>query len=261
MATELETKKATDLAKVNGAMLPSFMDVKDSAKGFEDMDSSTKAIPFIKVLNSMSPELDKDSEGYMAGAEQGDIVNTVSHFNYKKKIQVVCVKFEHIFTEWRPNRGGFAGYHTPLEADKIAVDKTFGAWKTKEGNDLVDTYMYYFVIVGHENDGVVVFAADSSDLKEGKKLNAMLSTRFDGNGQRAQIYHQINTMATIKASNDQGKWYKPVYEFVGYIQEESLYLAVKALREALDLEEVKVDYNQMQGAESKKASVPDDSEY
>lgn len=261
MGNELTKKEQTELAEVKGKTLATFIDQNDTADGFEDMDSSTRAIPFIKVVNAMSPELDEANPNFIQGVKQGDIVNSVTHMNYGKALHMVVVKFEHIVTEWKPNRGGFVGYHTPLEGEKLAVDKTFGSWKSKEGNDLVDTYMYYVVIEGHENDGVVVFAADSSDLKEGRKLNAMMSTRFDANGKRAMGYHQVYNMYTMKTSNDKGSWYKPAYEFVDFIQDEKLYLTVKAVRDALGAGDAKVDFNQMQNTGTEKASAPDASEY
>jgi len=261
MANEVTKKEQTALEEVKVKTLASFISTEDTAEGFEDMDSSTRAIPFIKVLNAMSPELDSDSPNYMAGARQGDIVNSVTKENYGRNINVIVSKFEHIVTEWKPMRGGFVGYHTPLEAESLIVDKTFGAWKSKEGNDLVDTYMYYFVIEGHENDGVLVYAADSSDLKEGRKLNAMLTTRFDATGRRAMMYHQVYKMETMKASNDKGSWYKPSYEFVGFIQDEKLYLTVKAIRDALGAGEAKVDFNQMDGAGKQTTPATDASAY
>lgn len=259
MANDLTKKEANELEERKLGTLATFMAEDDNDSGFEDMDASTRAIPFIKVVNAQTPELDQDNPLYIQGVRQGDIINSVIHKNYGKSINFVVAKFEHIVTEWKPNRGGFVGYHTPIEGEKRAVDKTFGAWKTKEGNDLVDTYMYYMVIEGHETDGVVVFAADSSDLKEARKLNSMLSTRFDANGKRAMGHQQVYRMSTQKATNDKGSWYKPTYEFVDFIQSEFLYHTVKAIREALGAGEAKVDFNQMETGE--KASAPDTSEY
>ena len=209
---ELEVRNAGELAM--------FIDHEEKVVGFEDMDSSTMAVPFIKVLNQMSPELDTDSTQYMKGATQGDIVNTISKKNYGKSLVATCVKFEHIVIEWQPNRGGFAGYHTPVEAEKITFDRSvFGQHKTKEGNVLSDTYMYYWVVQGHERDGVVVFAADSADI--------------------------------IKDKNDQGSWYKPVYSFVGFLQDAQAFEIIKGVIESL--KETVVDYSKADGEKTEPA--------
>lgn len=241
---ELEVRNAGELAM--------FIDHEEKVVGFEDMDSSTMAVPFIKVLNQMSPELDTDSTQYMKGATQGDIVNTISKKNYGKSLVATCVKFEHIVIEWQPNRGGFAGYHTPVEAEKITFDRSvFGQHKTKEGNVLSDTYMYYWVVQGHERDGVVVFAADSADIKQGKKLNAEMLGKFDAKGRKAPPYAQLYKMETIKDKNDQGSWYKPVYSFVGFLQDAQAFEIIKGVIESL--KETVVDYSKADGEKTEPA--------
>jgi len=239
-----DDKKATDI-ELKKTSAPAFLNTGDSAHGFEDLNVNTMAIPFIKVLNAQSPELSRKRNEYIEGASIGDLVNTITHKNYGKIVDFTVVKFEHIFVEWKPNRGGFVGYHTPVQAEQKAVDKTvFGKWVTREGNLLQDTYMFYWVIQGHEADGVVVFSADSADIKNAKKLNSMmLSNRF-ADGTRALPYHQVYTAESVEVDNGEQTWWQLTYSFKGYV-DEKLYL--EAVEQRKLLEQKSVDYSLIEG--------------
>jgi len=253
-----DKKESTELAKATIG-LPAFIDKHDNAVGFEGLGIDTMAIPFIKVLNAMSPELDESESRYMAGAKLGDIVNSVTHKNYGKSIDFVVIKFEHIFIEWLPERGGFAGYHQPEEAMALAIDPTkFGTKKASNGNDLDETYMYYMVINGHEEDGVVIFSADSADLKQGKILNTLLLTKRFADGQKALPHHQIITGTTVDMKNDKGKWKALTFTFKEFV-DENVYNIVMQERKLLAGK--KVDYSLAGGddtvkTQNKTANIP-----
>jgi hypothetical protein len=251
-----QKKETTELMTKSAAGLPAFVKKEEKLDGFEQLNIETMAIPFIKVLNALSPELNHKKEEFIAGAKIGDIVNSVTRKKYGTEIELVVIKFEHMFVEWKPNRGGFAGYHTPLEANEIAVDKTFGKWKTKDGNDLTETYMYYVLIVGHENDGVCIISADSADLKNAKRLNTMMQTQRYGDGSRAYPHCQVYLAKSTEHSNDKGDWNALVYTFSDFV-DEKLYNIAMYEREQINTKTV--DFSQMDTVipeDSKKANIP-----
>jgi len=211
--------------KKSVATTPSFIpqEMKDAGlnvQGFEDMGMDTMSIPFIKVLNAMSPELDDQNSEFIDGAKQGDVINSVTKTKYGREFQFVVLKMEHLYVEWKQNRGGLVGYHNVAEANANAVEKTFGAWKTAEGNDLQETFMYYMIVLGHEDDGIVIFSADSSDLKNGKKLNTMLAHQRFADGSKAAPFLQVYTAKTVRRSNDNGSWYALDYFFERVFEEQ-----------------------------------------
>ena len=115
----------------------SFAHVDDTMEGFEDINNMTMAIPFIKILQKLSPELNKAKTTFVKDAKVGDFFNTVTKEVYGNGINAVVIKFERIYTEWLSKRGGLVGYHSPEDAEKIAVNpEKFGGWKTDSGNDL-----------------------------------------------------------------------------------------------------------------------------
>ena len=193
---------------------------EDTLKGFEDINNLTMAIPFIKVLQQLSPELNKAKPTFVKEAEVGDFFNTVTKEVYGPSIEVIILKFERIYTEWLPNRGGLVNYHSPADAERVAMNpQKFGGWITNDGNSLQENYIYYLLIVGHESEGVAVISMASSGIKVAKKLNRLLVTHTLANGQRAFPYYLVWNFNTEYIENDKGNWFTITFEFKGYINE------------------------------------------
>lgn len=252
--------------KVGGAPAPSpketslqagslgFETEGDTMEGFEQINTATMAIPFVRILQALSPQLKKQDPAYLEGAEEGMYFNTITKQLYGEKVKVIVLKFERIFIEWRPNRGGFVGYHAPENAERLTVDHTFGNWKTKDGNILQETYAYMVLIVGHEKEGPAVLSLASSSLKTAREWNRLMTTHIMENGKRAMPYYMIWELGTEYMKNDKGAWYRPSVRFAGYVNE-GQYTVTKTERLALPAR--KVDYAQLED----KGTVSEDAEY
>ncbi len=189
----------------------------DDLKGFEQITQETMAIPFVRILQKLSPQLNKQKPEYVEGAEEGQFFNTITKMVYGSSIRCIVLKFEHMYIEWRPERGGFVGYHSPEHAEQLAVDHTFGNWKTKDGNLLQETYAYLVLIEGHEREGVCVLSMGSSSIKVAKQWNRLMVTHIMENGKQARPYYLVWELKTEYMSNDKGDWYMPSVSFVSYI--------------------------------------------
>jgi hypothetical protein len=203
----------------------------DTSAGFEQMHAGTMAIPFIRILQQLSPQLNKDDPAYIAGAEVGDYFNTITKEIIKGKEGFDCVvlKFENIFLEWKPNRGGFAGRHTVENAERLAAKSNtigdFGKWKTPEGNNLQENYVYLILMAGHEADGLMVMSMASSMLKFARDWNRLMTSHVMGNGQKAMPYYLVWHMTTEYKKNEKGAWYVPAVSFSRYINADQHKLA------------------------------------
>lgn len=215
----------------------------DDLKGFEQISKDTMSIPFVRILQKLSPQLDKQKPEYAEGAEEGMFYNTITRSVYGNKLRIIVGSFERVFIEWRPNRGGLVGYHTPEHAEAVAADKTFGKWTTEDGNILQENYVYMVLIEGHEDEGVCVLSMASSMIKEARAWNRLMSTHIMPNGQRALPYYLVWDVVSEYAKNDKGTWYKPKVVFAGYVNE-AQYSKVKAERKALPSRTV--DYKQLE---------------
>ena len=238
----MEIKKSKDeelKAKVTAAF-----NEADTMEGFEDINGSTMAIPFVRILQSLSPQLNKQKPEYIQGAQVGDWFNTTTKEIYGPEINVLVLKFERIFIEWKPNRGGFVGYHTPENAERLAVDTTFGNWKTKEGNELQENYVYMILVEGHEGEGISVLSLSSSAIKVAKEWNRLMTTHIMENGQKAKPYYLVWKLGTDYKENEKGAWYVPTVKFMRYIDEVQYALAQT---ERKMLPSKRIDYAQIEG--------------
>jgi hypothetical protein len=234
-----------------------FVSPTDTAAGFEDMNMGTMAIPFISVIQSLSPQINKKKPEYIAGAEVGMFANSVTKELYGNTLRVIVLSFQHIYTEWKPNRGGFVGRHTVEEADRLAFDKSvFGKWKTAEGNTLSEDYVYFVLVAGKESEGPCVMSFSSTNIGECKKWNRMMTSTMTPDGRKALPHWSIWEVSTVERSNDKGSWYTIQSKHADWITAEQ-YQVTNAERVALPGKEV--NYAQISGPEAAgpaKSDIP-----
>jgi hypothetical protein len=243
--------------QASGAELP-FVDLEhDSFEDFKDINMSTMAVPFVRILQALSPQTKKNDDAYVDGAEEGLWFNTVTRHVYGDTILFIPLKFEHVFIEWRPERGGFVGYHDPSNAERLAVDKAFGKWRTAEGNILQENYVYMGAVDGFESEGVVVLSLASSMIKTAKNWNKLMTSHVMSNGQKARPYYLVWCLKTEYVSNDKGSWYVPSVKFEKYITE-AQYSLVKKEQKALPARQV--DYALLESEKAGEA-VAEDSQF
>ena len=176
--TEIEKKGETAMAVYDfGA---------DAGAGAENQTQEDVKLPFLKILEGLSPEVTKKvSEGGIEGARAGMILNTVSGqlTDGDKGLVIVPAYTRHVFTEWRPERGGFVGVHelgSPVVKDAKAGSPEFGVYSTDytkregkwpyAGNELVETFYVYGV--EEETGGPVVLAFTSTRISGYKDWNS-----------------------------------------------------------------------------------------
>lgn len=235
-------KTGTDDEKLKAAAFK-FANDADNMEGFEDINGKTMSIPFIRILQKLSPQLDKQKPEFVMGAEEGHFFNTVTKQDLGDSINIIVLKFEHVYIEWRPNRGGFVSYHSEDNAARIAVDTTFGAWKTKDGNELQENYAYLVLVEGHEAEGPAVLSLSSSAIKMAKNWNRLMVTHVMENGKKAMPYYLVWNLSTEYQKNDKGTWYAPAVKFVRYIDEQQYSITTK---ERLALPARRIDYAQIE---------------
>ena len=232
-----------------------FVDAKaDTLDGFEQITQNTMAIPFVRILQKLSPQLDKQKPEYVPQAEEGHFFNTITKEVYGSSFTCIALKFERVYIEWRPNRGGFVGYHSVDNAERLAVDKTFGNWTTKDGNLLQENYVYLLIIEGHENEGLVVLSLSSSMIKMAREWNRLMLTHVMDNGQKARPYYLVWNIRSEYRSNEKGNWYVPTVSFARYINQEQY---IVAARERKSLPSRQIDYTQIEA----KSDAVNSTEY
>ena len=79
----------------------------DANQGAQNISQEDLALPFLKILGQLSPEVNKRDGKYVEGAEPGKIINTVTNQLFDT-LQVVPVFYRRQYIEWQ-DRGTSSG--------------------------------------------------------------------------------------------------------------------------------------------------------
>ena len=176
-----------------------------SGHGLENMTRDVFQIPFLKILQALSPQCQRGSKDYVEGAQPGLFYNTVTKKIYGEKIQLIPLHFQKTWVEWKPDRAGFVRKHKP---DSIDVDQSnFSKWLAGNGNIISETYEFYCLIADNLDEGIVQFNLASTDCKHAKNWNSQLASTKLQNEKPAPIFSHVWEFSTVPVSNAQGTWY------------------------------------------------------
>lgn len=153
--------------------------------GFDNQTSQDLAIPFLGLLQDLSPQVKKKNDKFIEGAEPGMMFNTVTNELFPETVYIVPCFTEHVYVEWKPRDqgGGFVGTHGINE--KLVVDAKSKAVKfnelfTEDGNELDETFYVYALLLdaadSTESVSPIVLAFNSSKIKVYKQLMTKLRT-------------------------------------------------------------------------------------
>lgn len=226
-------------------------------EGFENVQATDVTIPFLRILQLLSPQVIEDSEEYVEGARPGAFINTVTNKLYGMSIRVIPLTFKKIWLEWQPDRGGLVGRHEPYS---IPVDKTkFSEW-TYDGNVIQETLLFYVLIEGHFPDGPLVFALQSSGIKHGKNWNTQIMMTKLPSGARAPYYSSVWELVSIKNENNQGVWWqigskKSNIKRLRFIDKKEFDEFVFPVKEAL-ISAQELDFKQIEDQKEVEEKVP-----
>jgi len=243
MATAVATKKNAELS--TEVMDDIFAFAGDGAA----FDSSEMQIPFIRVLQALSPQLNKKKPEYIEGAASGDMFNTVTNQHWAGEDGVVVIPcFQTTkYLEFIPREQG-GGFRGEIAANDPILTRT-SRDGSKEilptGNELVKSDQHYCLVV--EEDGSfqpVVIDMKSTQLKVSRRWKtqiAMQKIKHPKSGQMITppVYATMWKLTTTEESNDRGDWSNYQIEKVGLVSNRDLLLEAKAFRESVAAGEVK----------------------
>lgn len=227
-----------EVATQEKAEVPAVIDYgNDFGSGFEEADSSSYAIPFLRLLQSLSAQAKKKDPAYIDGAEEGDFFNTVTEKLYKGEVTVIPCHYAHKYNLWAPDRGGFRGSMTPSEyatVSKKTITDSKGVPQEidiESGNIIQDTREHYLLIV-NDDDSVepALLALSGSQLKKSKKwMTLMQGIRIGMNV--APMFSQKYLLTSVGESNDKGSWVGIAVKHLGQVTSMEQYTAAKQFRE------------------------------
>ena len=225
-------KQAGAIAAVN---IEQFAD-----EGFDNVDSKSLALPFLKVLGQLSPQVTQGDSQFIESARPGMIYNTVTDelYNGQKGIVVIPCYYKLEYIEWRDR--GQDGSSAPINvypADSDIMSKTTrgddGKDRLENGNYIEETASHYVMIVEEGKSSTALITMKSTQKKKSKTWNSMMQSRrmkgkkgFFTPPSWATAYR----LKTTKESNSQNSWYGWVIEFDRYLDDPKLSSTLEATR-------------------------------
>ncbi len=214
MAARKKTTKKTAEQKQQEEM--TLQDLLDS-KGFEGATAQSFAMPFLRILQKLSPECDSDDPAYIEGAEAGLILHTITKDLYEE-VNVVPLQYRDTYIEWIPREkgGGFVQEHPFPDIRTSEILSTCSKEENKNilpnGNEfkLHSNYFCALEIDDGEWEPVMI-SMSSSQLKTSRLwLSTMVKMKIEHEG---QTYAAKNirsfqwALGTERLENDKGVWY------------------------------------------------------
>tara|TARA_R100001369_G_scaffold40461_1_gene66487 strand:+ start:2767 stop:3576 length:810 start_codon:yes stop_codon:yes gene_type:complete len=209
MAKEVVEKQNTEL------QLMSFEDA--SGMGFSEASTEDMSIPFIRILDKGSPQVNKRDGAHVEGAEAGSIYNTVSNEAYdgEKGVLVVPCYFNRRYIEWKPRDlgGGYMGSYLPTDPIVATTNKNDkNADVLPNGNTLVNTAQHFVLLVDQKAESFsrALITMSSTQLKKSRRwltqMNALTAMGKSGPYTLPMMSHSY-TLGTVPEQNDMGSWF------------------------------------------------------
>ena len=148
---------ANAVAKAKGVEVSTDVmdDIFETAGDGAAFDSSEMQIPFVRILQAMSPQLSKKKPEYIEGATQGDVFNTVTsqYWDGDIGIKVIPCYQTTKYLEFVPREqgGGFQGEIPANDPDLTKTTREGAREILPNGHELVRSDQHYCLVV--EEDG------------------------------------------------------------------------------------------------------------
>jgi hypothetical protein len=242
--------------KKEGALAVNLFEA-DANQGAQNISQEDLALPFLKILGQLSPEVNKRDGKYIEGAEPGKIINTVTAQLYDT-IEVVPCHYKRQYIEWQ-DRGQSTGAPVAIhEADSDIISQTTRGKDYKDrlpnGNYLDNTANHFVLILG-KTPQTALISMKSTQLKVSRKWNSMMmGIKMQGkNGLfTPPTYSHIYKLSTVQMSNDKGTWFGWDVAKVGPVQDKSAYEMAKSFAVSVGKGEVEA---KPENQEVKKTSI------
>ena len=240
------------VAEKKSAGLPANMFEDDAAKGLGTIGQEDLALPFLKILGQLSPEVNKRDGKYVEGAEPGMIFNSVSGELYDgvKGIDVIPCFYKLEYIEWK-DRGEGLGAPVAIydsSSDIMSKTKTDANYKDRLPNgNYIEKTASHFVIVSGDSPSTALISMKSTQLKISRKWNSMMSgIKMKGaNGMFTPAsFSHIYKLKTTQMSNDKGTWFGWEVSKVGPVTDKGLYDQAKGFSENISKGSVKAKHGE-----------------
>jgi len=224
----------------------------DANQGVGNLTQEDLALPFLKILGQLSPEVNKRDGKYVQGAEPGMIYNSVTGelFDGVEGVEVIPCHYKLEYIEWQ-DRGEGSGAPVAIHSsssDIMSKTTRDASYKDRLSNgNYIEKTASHFVIVNSKSPSTALIAMKSTQLKISRKWNSMMaSIKMKGKSGMftpASFSHTYK-LKTTQMSNDKGTWFGWEVSKIGPVQDAGLYQQAKSFSENISKGDVQVKHGE-----------------
>ena len=212
------TKTKSNLPATRKSQAPAKLSDAESAAaeyagaGMETVGAADLLIPQLKIMQKLSPQLDKTSPMYVEGAAEGDICDTGSGRLHDEVLFVPVIYRKH-WIEWAEPRGSGSIvqiYNSQSILEECTRDKD-GPPRLPSGNPVIETAQFSGFLVDDDAQYSKTFIAMSgAQLRKSRRwLNLSTSERIrhpEKGPITAPLFWRSYTLGTQPEKNAKGSW-------------------------------------------------------
>ena len=216
----------------------------DAGMGMEGVDKDSFAIPFIALLQGLSPQLET-----VDGARPGLFINTITDELFKEVLVVPCA-YQRRYLRWAPRSegGGYKGEYNPIDIETgkiLGVEKDADGRLRLEGDELKDT-RNHFVLMQSETGAwqPALLSLSSTQIKKSKRWMSRIQgielRTPEGKPFNPPSFSHVYKLKAVKEENSKGSWWGLDIELVEPVQDAETYARAKEFNKQVAAGEVKV---------------------
>jgi len=229
---ETVTEKKEIAEKKSTALATSSMFEEDAGSGLENITAEDLTIPRLKILQALSPEVNKRDGKYIEGAASGDITNTVTKDLYTEEAGcvVIPVAYKRMFLEWQPrdSGGGLINQHVDPNILGETTKDNLGQDVLPNGNYIQTSANHYCLVISDDSFQQVMIPMAGTQLKRSRTWNSVMASlkikSASGSVFTPPSYSHKYKLSTAAESNDRGNWFGWNIELDSPLSTEEMYL-------------------------------------
>jgi len=208
----------------------------DAAAGFENVKTTSLALPILKLLQNGSGEAQRRNQNYVEGAEPGMFLNIVTKKLYDgaKGIEVIPCHYKLEYQEWADFGTGSNRPENIYADDSEILSKPTkdgsGKDRLDNGNYILTVGQHYILIADGDSIEQALVSMSSSQGKISRGWNSMmLSITFEGkNGPyNPSSFSHSYKLTSVLNSGKGNQWYGYNVTKIGPVKNEALYERAK----------------------------------
>jgi len=256
-------KKQIAKKKTNGklAVMSEDMFASDAGAGVTDLASEDLAIPFIKIGQKSSDELDELND-----ARPGDIFNSVTRevFKGEEGIRVINCAYSLVYVEWEPRESGRGAPYNIYSSSDPLPETTRGDDNKDyvvdgSGRYLERTAQHYVLVL--DEGGLTqqaLLGMKATQFKKSKQWNSAMRALKMRDAQGTMFvpprFSHIWHLTTASEENKKGKWHGWIIAKEGQIEDPNLYAEAKHFADLVSQGSIKVQH--VREDESRDEDIP-----